>query len=230
MQNPTPKPPFQEPDETDKPDRLISLSDGIFGFAMTLLAINVALPAMGASATPEQVTEHVLNLIPEFLVFATSFLLVGMYWVVHRRTFRYIIKADSTLTWLNLLQLLFVAFLPVATGLYDTFNSVPIVALVYGSTLVIIGVIGHAVWYHATKGRRLVSPDLDPELVRYFKFRGDLVIAIFVLYTILGYLTPEYGLWVPLLLLVTYPFIAHAYRFLRQRELIHIESEEELRR
>lgn len=228
MPNPTPKPAFREPDETDKPDRLISLSDGIFGFAMTLLAINVALPEIGRAATPAQVTEHVLDLLPEFIVFATSFLLVGMYWVVHRRAFRYIIKTDATLTWLNLLQLLFVAFLPVATGLYDTFNFVPIVGLVYGSTLVVIGVIGHAVWRHATKGRRLVQPDLDPELVRYFKFRGELVIAIFVLFTILGYLSPEYGLWVPLLLLVTYPFIARAYRFLRQRNLVHIESVEEL--
>src|SRR5581483_2286366 len=103
-------------DQGDPPDRLISLSDGIFAFAMTLLAINVELPTFTANSTVDEVTQHVVALLPQFFIFATSFLLVALYWTVHRRTFRYIVRSDTTLTWLNILQLLFVAFLPVATG------------------------------------------------------------------------------------------------------------------
>ncbi len=211
-------------DQGDPPDRLISLSDGIFAFAMTLLAINVELPTFTANSTVDEVTQHVVALLPQFFIFATSFLLVALYWTVHRRTFRYIVRSDTTLTWLNILQLLFVAFLPVATGLFDTYNYVPAVVLIYGGTLSIIGIIGILLWRHATDQHRLVDPKLSPEVIRYYRFRGEFTVAVYVFYTLVGYLNPEIGRWLLLVLLLTYPFLTHGYRFLRQRNILRISE------
>lgn len=133
-------------DPDTRTDRLIGLSDGIFAFAMTLLAVNVDLPRLASNLTPAEVTSSVLELAPDFLIYVTKLLLVGVYWQVHRRTFHFIKASDAALTWLNLLQLMCVAFLPVAAGLFDTHTNVSIVIVVYAATLLSIGLVGLLLW------------------------------------------------------------------------------------
>ncbi|HZQ11152.1 MAG TPA: hypothetical protein VFD70_31565 [Anaerolineae bacterium] len=45
-------------------DRIIGLSDGIFAFSMTLLAINVELPGLAENIDPTKVTEEVYRSRP----------------------------------------------------------------------------------------------------------------------------------------------------------------------
>lgn len=211
MQNPLPP----LPDDLDAEpgqglDRLISLSDGIYAFAMTLLAVNIGLPALTEKATDAQLTEAVLALLPQFIVFVSSFLLVGLYWQVSRRIFRIIAREDSTVTWLTLIQLLFVAFLPVASGLFDTHASVPIIVVLYAGTLLGIGIVGQVLLVHVDRAK-LADPTVSPHLLRYYVFRGFVTIFIYSLLLIAGVLAPPYARLV-LLLLFVYPFLQNLYR------------------
>lgn len=213
-----PLPPF--PDNLDSTsvlslDRLIGLSDGIFGFSMTLLAVNVDLPHFVAEPTAAQVTEAVIGLVPQIAIFASSFLFVALYWQVHRRTFHFIKRNDSQLTWLTILQLMCVAFLPVATGLFDTYASVPSVILLYAGTLAVIGVTGQWLWTHAVRAG-LVDENANPILLDYYTFRGRVTILIYLLVMVTGIVAPEYARGVLVLLLLTYPFLARIYRLLWQ--------------
>src|SRR5689334_10818147 len=97
-------------------DRIINLTDGIFAFSMTLLAVNVNINELPHNVDASHVTDAVLSLFPEIAVFVTTFLLVAAYWQVSRRTFRYIKAYDGQVVWLIILQLMFVAFLPVGSG------------------------------------------------------------------------------------------------------------------
>lgn len=202
-------------DAGDGLGRLIGLSDGIYAFAMTLLAINIDLPQVAASASNADVTNAVLNLTPQFTVYISSFLLVGLYWQVSRRLFRLIVKDDSVLSWLNLAQLMFVAFLPVATGLFDTHPTVPIVVVVYAATLWTIGVVGQLLWRHA-RVAKLLHPDVPPVLVDYYNFRGNFTIVVYTLLLLGGLFIPVYARLV-LLLLLTYPLLQRIYKFWRSR-------------
>ncbi|HZQ10119.1 MAG TPA: TMEM175 family protein [Anaerolineae bacterium] len=192
-------------------DRIIGLSDGIFAFSMTLLAVNVDLPGLPENIDAATVTQDVYSLAPKFVFYVTSFLLVGMFWQVHRRLFRYIRVSDTALSWLNLLLLMFVAFVPVATGLFDSYPSVPIVAQLYGGTLLIITGIGGILWEHA-KRSGLLDPSLDPDLARYMSFRSACIIAIYALMVVIAFIQAEYSRWVLLAFLFIYPFLQRIYR------------------
>lgn len=212
MQNsPPPIPDDLDSQTTDNLDRLISLSDGIYAFAMTLLAVNVDLPDLRTSASQAQVTEAVLAMGSQLFVYASSFLLVALYWLISRRTFHWVVREDSTLTWLTLFQLMGVAFLPVATGLFDEHASVPIVVVVYAGTLLAIGLVGQLSWNHAQRAK-LIDPNANPHLIRYYAFRGNFTIAVYLLLLVAGIFVPEYARLV-LLLLVVYPFMQYLYRF-----------------
>ncbi len=184
----------------DPLNRLIGLSDGIYAFAMTLLAVNVDLPQLADTASNLEVTQAVIALAPQLFVYITSFLLIGLYWQIARRTFSMITRGDTTLVWLTLLQLMCVAFLPVATGLFDTHPSVPIVVVAYAATLLIIGVVGQVLWWYAQRAH-LLDESVNPHLIRYYAFRGYTTSIVYLLLLLVGIFDPSNARLVLLLLL-----------------------------
>lgn len=192
-------------------DRLLGLGDGIFAFAMTLLAINVDIPRLAANASSRDVTTAVLDLVPEITIFVTSFLLVALYWQVNRRMFHYVIKSDNVLSWLFILQLMFVAFLPVATGLFDTYPQVSVVIVVYAGTLLVIGILGQLLFRHARRAG-LVDPSAREIQLEYFNFRGAFTIFIYLVVLVVGVLATDYARYAFLILWLFYPFLARAFR------------------
>lgn len=198
-------------DPGDGLDRLVGISDGIFGFAMTLLAINVDFPGLPSTTDPTQITQAVWDLAPQIAIYVTSFLLVAVYWQVHRRTFRIIKRNDGPLTWLNLLQLMLVAFLPVATGLFDRYPDVTAVVVLYAGTLFIIGLFGSLLWWHARRAN-LVDEKANPILLEYYSFRGGVTLVIYFALMAIGVVLPQYAR-AALLLLLVYPFLQPIFRW-----------------
>jgi hypothetical protein len=105
------EPRIQEDDEAagEGIGRILALSDGVFAIAITLLVIQIALPATAGAA---DLPSALLRLWPRYLAYALSFLVIARFWVSHHLAFRLITRYDSTLVWLNLVLLMFVAFLP----------------------------------------------------------------------------------------------------------------------
>jgi Endosomal/lysosomal potassium channel TMEM175 len=65
--------------------RILALSDGVFAIAITLLILEIAVPAMtGDSGLPRAL----LGLWPRYLAYALSFLVIARFWVSHRLAFR----------------------------------------------------------------------------------------------------------------------------------------------
>jgi len=85
-------------------------SDGVFGFAATLLVLDLALRPPG---TPLQ---QLLHAWPGYLAYVVSFLTIGGAWLLHTALTDQLARADSLFLRLNLLVLLVVVFLPFPTG------------------------------------------------------------------------------------------------------------------
>ncbi len=144
--------------------RVEAFSDGVFAFAITLLVLGIRIPMRGdpdASAGLQQLLVHQW---PNYAVFALTFTRVGIVWANHRLIFRYFVRTDHAVVWLNLLQLMTVAFLPVPTGVLGTwvtsaYNRLAAV-LFYGGTLALLGIFHNLLWWYGAYWRRLTSPDL----------------------------------------------------------------------
>src|ERR671936_985379 len=94
--------------------RLEAFSDGVFAVAITLLALDLALPGPGRDNGPllGQVGAH----WPSFVAYLISFFTIGIIWVNHHAVLDNIAHVDRKLLFLNLVLLLFVVALPFATG------------------------------------------------------------------------------------------------------------------
>ncbi|MGA7988716.1 MAG: TMEM175 family protein [Candidatus Dormiibacterota bacterium] len=93
-------------------NRLEAFSDGVIAVAITLLALDLAVPGPGHGSLLDLLGER----WPEFAAYAVSFFTVGIIWVNHHARFNLIVSVDRTLLFLNLVLLLFVVLIPFATA------------------------------------------------------------------------------------------------------------------
>jgi uncharacterized membrane protein len=92
--------------------RLEAFSDGVFAVAITLLALNLAVPRPGAGPLTGQLTSH----WPVFAAYVVSFLTIGIIWVNHHTLFKGFSEVDRVMLFLNLLLLFFIVSIPFATA------------------------------------------------------------------------------------------------------------------
>jgi uncharacterized membrane protein len=145
--------------------RLETLTDGIFAIAMTILVIGLVLPS--PKLKHEELVRDLLNLLPNVVSLVVSFVILGVYWVETHTQFRYIRRADHLLIWLNIFYLLGVTLLPFSAGLLGRFPYEPIAVIIYGCNLLVCLLFHFGMWWHATRGRRLVDADLDDRFVNF---------------------------------------------------------------
>ncbi len=172
--------------------RLLAFSDGVFGFAITLLIVNVisAFPPLPSSASDERLLAALLGLGFTFFSYALSFYVGGAYWVAHHRMFSYLIRSTSTLLWLNVTLLLFVVFLPFPTYLLDKYTNSVAIAAFYAATLSVISLCSTLIWEYAAFRHRLIPADLDEKTILYNRGSGWITLALFVLSIGVAFLSP----------------------------------------
>src|SRR6476620_7776241 len=102
--------------------RMILFSDAVFAIAITLLALEIKVPAFDRhTATDAQLVESLGELIPKFFGFLTSFFIIGLYWTVHHRLFGFVVNYTYKLLWLNLAFLLTIVLMPFSTAFYSEY-------------------------------------------------------------------------------------------------------------
>jgi hypothetical protein len=166
-------------------ERTVFFSDAVFAIAITLLVLDIRLPEVSEEQLRTELPILVLGLLPQFLSFVITFLVIGFYWLAHHRMFDYIEQHDGRLQWINLLFLMSVAFLPFPTSVLSTasttlnFNDdLPSTTLVlrlgihqggqdfavpfYAASALVTGLLLCGLWWYAASGSRLVSRGLTP--------------------------------------------------------------------
>lgn len=93
-------------------ERTVFFSDAVFAIAMTLLVLDLKLPAFSGSVDAAAFNEAVAGKVNGFLGFVLSFVLIGSTWLNHHRKFKGIVRYDPRLQLLNLGLLFFVALCP----------------------------------------------------------------------------------------------------------------------
>ena len=86
-------------------DRLISLTDGIFSIAITLMILTLAVPIIAKSDAATELPIRLISEWPTFLIYIISFFIISEWWMNHHHVFQHIKKMDRTIVLLNFLFL-----------------------------------------------------------------------------------------------------------------------------
>jgi uncharacterized membrane protein len=149
--------------------RILALSDGVFAIALTLLILEIAVPATTSNAG---LPKALLALWPRYLAYLVSFVVIARFWGTHRLAFRLIARDDGALVSLNLLLLLFVAFLPFPTAVLGQHFGSPAAAVLYATSVTLASIASTAYWWYASGRGRLLRTDVRRAQVRALRARS----------------------------------------------------------
>jgi uncharacterized membrane protein len=148
-------------------DRIIGFSDAIFAFAATLLVLKIDLPELPPEVMRTQFWFEMAKLIPAYMANFLSFIIIAYYWRSHHKLFILIKRFDSVLIWLNVLILIFVAFLPFPIDLFGDYSDIPDVVIFYTLSITAVGVMLLVLWLYASHKHRLIDKNMSKREIRY---------------------------------------------------------------
>ena len=145
--------------------RLEAFSDGVFAIAITLLILEISIPA----GSEDNLLNTVLEQWPSYLAYLVSFATIGAIWIGHTTVTEYLDHADKWLLRINLSLLLVMSFLPFPTRLLAESighqQAGKDATTIYGLTLLAAATLLSALWRYAIH-QHLVRPDAaDDEVV-----------------------------------------------------------------
>jgi uncharacterized membrane protein len=141
--------------------RVESLTDGIYGFAMTLLVIGVGLPGYPTPTDGMAVGSIVVELIPDFIHYVIAFLILARFWMSHHIQFARIEWIDRRILWINTFSLLFIALVPFSTSLMGDYPTNTEASIIFDANMMIIGLLYFWQWRYASRDGRFISQHLD---------------------------------------------------------------------
>lgn len=152
-------------------ERLTALSDGLFAVAMTLLVLDLRVPAAGSS-------EHglwaaLLKLGPSFAAYLLSFTMLGTFWLAQHTLLGILGRCDRTLTWINVGFLFVVSLLPFSAALLAHDVHLRLAVGVYWLNIVLLGT---GLELSSRYGRKAFEPD-EQARARLATFRRRIMLA-----------------------------------------------------
>jgi uncharacterized membrane protein len=177
--------------------RLETFADGVFAIAITLLVLGIRVPEVDEPLGPALVAQW-----PSFFAYVVSFLTIGIMWVQHHRMFTVIGRSNPTFAMINVVFLLFIAFIPYPTEVLahsvtaKELENWRLATLLYGGTTVCIAVMFNAIWVYASArdGHLLRSNLKDPTQragARGYRWGPPLYAAV----TLLAFVHPALSLF-----------------------------------
>ncbi len=159
-------------------ERLAALSDGLFAVAMTLLVLDLRVPAADAVRSEHDLWRGLVALSPRLIVYLMSFLTLGIFWVGQQTQLNHLARGDRHLAWIHLAFLFAVTLMPFSTNLMADFFTYRVALLAYWGNLLLLGVVLFASWRYAVQAG-LVKADAPAEIGRWIERRIVIAQALY---------------------------------------------------
>ena len=174
-------------------NRLEAFSDGVFAIAITLLVIDLRLPG---EVEPGDLAHQLRELWPNYLAYATSFLVIGVMWLNHHRMIDPVKWIDTPLLMLNLHLLAWTALIPFPTAVmaeqlrHPRSEDAEVALALYGA--VILGAaIGFTLLYvWITHDERILGSLPERSVVRTARLRFGIGIGVYTVALGLSFVSP----------------------------------------
>ena len=118
--------------------RLETFSDCVIAIILTIMILQLKLPDLDKhDTTTHQIIHYLKNLLPYFVTYTFSFMMISIFWTNHHHMFHLLENTDEILLWQNFLFMFLVSLIPFATAIVGTNPFIPIAPAIYGSVMLL---------------------------------------------------------------------------------------------
>ncbi|MCJ7652586.1 MAG: TMEM175 family protein [Actinobacteria bacterium] len=161
-------------------DRIGTFSDSVFAVAITLLVLNIHVPSISLHLTNRTLASKLSALWPNYEAFVLSFVIIGIYWILHHLMFRYVERYNGWFLWLNLFFLMCIVFMPFTASLISEYGDTAIATIVYAANLAVASLLMAVIcWYSIGKGQLMIK-GFDIELGKHAVLANLCTVLVFL--------------------------------------------------
>ena len=143
-------------------ERLAALSDGIFAVAMTLLVLDLHVPAGEVVHSQGELWHSLAGAAPQLVSYLLSFMTLGIFWNGQQAQLNSFTHSDRHLSWIHIAFLFAVSIMPFSTRLLAGFIAYRTVLLAYWANILLLGVVLYGSWKYAEHAG-LLKEDVNRE-------------------------------------------------------------------
>jgi uncharacterized membrane protein len=170
-------------------ERIGFFSDAVIAIAITLLALEIRLPAHEGEISNLDLFHSLLSIWHLYSAFIVSFIVIGLTWVGHHKRFELIKRYDNWLLGSNLLFLMVIAFIPFPTAVLAEYGGAT-ATILYAGTMVALGAISVVQWRYVSKGHRLLHSYVTEEEISHEMRAGLVLPIVFMLSILIAFVSP----------------------------------------
>ena len=164
--------------------RILSLSDGVFAFSLTLLVLTLAVPVITNPAlSVSQVSGRLGYLLRQqyttFLGYVFAFVMIAIWWSAHNRLFRWIVRYDDLLIGLNMALLLEIAVMPFVLRVYIDYTDTQVAVILFALIELVTGLTLSLIWFYASWQHRLIRRTIPVSDIQWMQYRTLITPAVF---------------------------------------------------
>lgn len=176
--------------------RIEALSDGIFAVAMTLLIFDIHVPNLPITVGDEVLWHSLAVLSPHIIVYIGTFIVLSTMWINHHFLFQLFANeetVDRSTNLLNLIYLLFVAFVPFSASFLGAYSAHQPAVVLYGANLLAITMLAVFLGYSIRQSHG--TEHLSDRIINQSRFRSLLNIACYLLGIVASFWNPYVSLF-----------------------------------
>lgn len=170
-------------------ERLKTFADAVVAIAMTLLVLPVMEQTVEQSRHAEGAWSLMRSLHNTIVALVMSFLMIAIVWMIHHRMFSRVERVDGTVTWLMLVSMATIVWLPVPTVMvYSVTESDWTLKLLYTGTFVVnYGVMAAIAWHLHRNPELSTDP---PALLAFQAWNATAQVGLYLLVAVVVVLIP----------------------------------------
>jgi uncharacterized membrane protein len=149
-------------------NRLEAFSDGIFAVAITLLALDIALPK-NDHLNDKVLVSEILSLWPKYFAYINSFVTILLMWIAHHGIFKMIKHVSTRLIIANGFLMLLAVLTPFPTrilGDYISSDAFRAAAVIYTGFFILVSIAFTALWFVVKNERKLLHDNIDDRFIK----------------------------------------------------------------
>jgi uncharacterized membrane protein len=136
--------------------RLLALSDGVYAIAITLLVLDLNVPA---GTTDAGLGDALRDLEPELYAYALTVLVLGAFWIGHHRLLADVPRVNDRILWINVLYLGLIALLPFPTDVLGSYGGQRSAVMLYAASVGVISLADTYLEFSLRRERLFVRAD-----------------------------------------------------------------------
>jgi len=159
--------------------RIVAFSDGVFAIAITLLVLQLEVPA---EVPRDELWPVLWNQRQDLFAYAISFAVIGRFWVVHHRFFSDVTGFDGRLIALNLFYLAWIVLIPFSSQVLGDHGGAEPAVILYAINLIGVLLAGTLLFVDARRAGLSRASDEDEKAGRIsaLAVAGVFFLSIFV--------------------------------------------------